>query len=310
MGSKDSVTKEYMRNPVIFADVFNKYLYHGAKIIRPENLKEVDTAEAVIPYGTDDKSGSTHRKVTVQKYRDILKLVMTDGNVAYCILGIENQSEIHYAAPVKNGLYDFMQYARQVTETAQRHRRNKEAYKQTSGEYLSGFYKKDKLLPIITVIVYFGTDEWDGPFSLRDMYSTTDENVMRYAPDYRINLIAPYQMSYKEMTEFRTDFREVMIFHKYAKDKNRLREAMQKDENFKHLSRKTVEVINVTANACLQCEEGKEEADVCEAIKQIKEEGKIEAFYEMGLSIDKIAKKVGVTTEIVTEVINKIAVNS
>ena len=40
----------------------------------------------------------------------MLKAVMTDGNMAYCILGIENQSDIHYAAPVKNGLYDLMQY--------------------------------------------------------------------------------------------------------------------------------------------------------------------------------------------------------
>ena len=117
LGKKDTVTKEYMRNPAVFADAFNKYLYHGRKVIKPENLRELDSTEIVVPYGSGDAS------VPEQRYRDVLKTVMTDGNMAYCILGIENQSDIHYALPVKNGLYDFMQLARQVTETAKSHKR-------------------------------------------------------------------------------------------------------------------------------------------------------------------------------------------
>ena len=60
-----------------------------------------------------------------KKYRDVLKLAMTDGNVAYCILGSELQSTIHYAMPVKNMVYDAMQLAHQVTEAAHSHRRKK-----------------------------------------------------------------------------------------------------------------------------------------------------------------------------------------
>lgn len=119
LGKKDTVTKEYMRNPIVFADAFNKYLYHGRQVIRPENLRELDTAEIVIPYGNGDAG------IPEQKYRDVLKTMMTDGNIAYCILGIENQGDIHYAMPVKNGLYDFMQLAHQVTETAKSHRRER-----------------------------------------------------------------------------------------------------------------------------------------------------------------------------------------
>lgn len=103
MGKKDTITKEYIRNPEIFADVFNKFLYNGRQVINPENLAELDTTETVLPYG---ESGAA---VPGQKYRDMLKLAMTDGNVAYCILGIENQSDIHYAMPVKNMVYDAMQ---------------------------------------------------------------------------------------------------------------------------------------------------------------------------------------------------------
>ena len=91
MGKKDTITKKYMRNPVIFADAFNKYLYHGRQVIKPEKLRELDVAEIAVPYGNDGAG------VPEQRYRDILKLVMTDGNTAYCILGIEGQRNgIHH----------------------------------------------------------------------------------------------------------------------------------------------------------------------------------------------------------------------
>ena len=38
------------------------------------------------------------------------------------LLGIENQTDIHYAMPVKNAIYDALQYGRQVSEIVARHR--------------------------------------------------------------------------------------------------------------------------------------------------------------------------------------------
>ncbi len=75
VGKKDMITKEYMRNPTVFADAFNKYLYHGRQVIRPEDLKELDITEIAVPYG----NGSAG--VPEQRYRDVLKTVMTDGNM-------------------------------------------------------------------------------------------------------------------------------------------------------------------------------------------------------------------------------------
>lgn len=175
MGKKDTITKEYMRNPVIFADVFNQFIYQGKQVISSANLTEIDTTEIVVPYGTDNAA------VPEQRYRDVEKLLlaMTDGRTAYCILAIENESKINYAMPVKSGLYDFMQFARQVSEAAKSHKINKA--KASSGEYLSGFLKSDCLLPVVTLVVYFGADEWDGPLSLRQMYADCDEAVLKFA---------------------------------------------------------------------------------------------------------------------------------
>ena len=108
MSDKDTITKEYMSQPKQFADLFNDYCYNGEEVIRPENLRELDTTSIVLPYGAD---GAVSPQ---QKDRDVLKMLLkTDGKAAYCILGVENQSEIHTAMPVRNLLYDAMTLAKQ-----------------------------------------------------------------------------------------------------------------------------------------------------------------------------------------------------
>lgn len=269
LGKIDVITKEYMKDPVIFADVFNKFLYHGKQVIRPESLIEMDSAEVVVPYG-EGKAG-----VPEQKYRDALKLMMTDGNIAYCILGCEDQSRVHYAMPVKNMLYDSMQYARQVTKAAKSHRQEKE-HKPSSGEFLGGFYKTDRLIPVVTLVIYWGPDRWDGPLSLKEMYAAADDAIMRYVPDYKINLIAPEQMSDDEIKEFKSSLKEVMLYIKYSKDKAKLQEIAQEDPNFLSMDRQAAEVINVTTNSRLKYPEGKETINMCLAIEEMRNESRLE----------------------------------
>lgn len=48
---------------------------------------------------------------------------MTDSRTAYCVMGIKNQADIHYALPIKNGVYDFLQLSHQISEAANAHRR-------------------------------------------------------------------------------------------------------------------------------------------------------------------------------------------
>ena len=269
LGKIDVITKEYMKDPVIFADVFNKFLYHGKQVIMPESLIEMDSAEVVVPYG-EGKAG-----VPEQKYRDALKLMMTDGNIAYCILGCEDQSRVHYAMPVKNMLYDSMQYARQVTKAAKSHRQEKE-HKPSSGEFLGGFHKTDRLIPVVTLVIYWGPDRWDGPLSLKEMYAAADDAIMQYVPDYKINLIAPEQMSDDEIKEFKSSLKEVMLYIKYSKDKAKLQEIAQEDPNFLSMDRQAAEVINVTTNSRLKYPEGKETINMCLAIEEMRNESRLE----------------------------------
>lgn len=111
MEVKDTVTIKYMRQNEIFADAFNYFVYGGEQVINLESLRELDTREIDVPYG-----GEKGAKQPVQKTRDVIKSViaMMDKRTAYLLLAIENQSNIHYAMPVKNMVYDALQYGEKV----------------------------------------------------------------------------------------------------------------------------------------------------------------------------------------------------
>ncbi len=66
LGAIDVEGKQYLSNPVFFADAFNYLIYDGEQVIKPEKLQELDTTELTVPYGNN-------ARVPVQKYRDLLK---------------------------------------------------------------------------------------------------------------------------------------------------------------------------------------------------------------------------------------------
>ncbi len=266
MGRKDTVTKDYIKQNTIFADAFNYYIYGGQQRIMPKQLRELDAAETIVPYGADD-AGEPE-----QVYRDVMKsmVAMKDERAAYLLLGIESQGEVNYAMPVKNLLYDAINYARQVQKAASSHREAKDSKGHSKGEFLSGFYKEDRLIPVITLVILFSPDEWDGPTSLHEMLNIEDEHILSLLPDYQIHLITPYGLSKDELNKFHSSLREVLTFIKYSKDKGKMEEAVR--DNFKKLRKEEIKVLNYCANVNLKLPPGEEEVDVCKAWEDMKQE--------------------------------------
>lgn len=292
LGRKDTVTKDYMKQNTIFADAFNYYIYGGQQRILPGQLQELDTTEIVVPYGADD-AGEPE-----QVYRDVMKRVvaMKDEYAAYLLLGIENQGDVNYAMPVKNWLYDAINYAKQVQKAANSHRKAKDSKGHSKGEFLSGFYKEDRLIPVITLVILFSPDKWDGPTSLHEMLSVRDEHILSLVPDYQIHLITPYGLSKDELKKFHSSLREVLTFIKYSKDREKMDEAVR--DNFKKLRKEEIDVLNYCANVNLKLPPGEEEVDVCKAWEDMKQEVAKQTD-EMRLLKDlkNIIKKFHVTVE-------------
>ena len=332
MGTADIVTKEYMMENTVFADAFNYLIYNGKKVIDPAKLTEIDSTEIALPFGNAEKvkaekkrkeqeaewssvkNESVRKKNTsrvgvkmdaVQKYRDVFKsmVIKQDEKTSYVLLGIENQTDVHYAMPVRNVIYDALQYGRQVADIAADHRRNKKDFPgKSNGEYLSGFFKEDHIRPVITLVIHFGAEEWDGPLSLHEMMATRDMEILSFVENYRIHLIDPAKLTEEELDKFSTSLKEVMGYIKYSKDKEKLLEFLRTD------TRKTIEmnaarVIKMITNTPIEVSEEMEEIEMCKAIEDLileseekgekkgEAKGMIEICLEMNFSKEDILRK-------------------
>ena len=271
MGEKDAAAIHFLADNRRFADVCNYYLYQGQEKIRPEMLREQDTRELLHLLDREGKA------VSVQKWRDILKsaVLRCSDDCIYLIIGMESQSEIHYAMPVRGMLYDALDYSRQVDELSRYHREQKDW--KDSAEFLSGFCREDKLIPVVTITIYWGSESWDGPRSLHDMLQkgnvrkvsgklqdeTAQIDILKYVPDYKLNLIAPAEI--EDFDKFHTSVREVMEILKYKEDEEAMNRLLHSNPAYQNLENEAVDVINKFAGLGLSINEEKGETDMCKA---------------------------------------------
>ncbi|MFI3177013.1 MAG: Rpn family recombination-promoting nuclease/putative transposase [Eubacteriales bacterium] len=79
---------------------------------------------------------------------------------------------------VRTMIYDGLGYLNEVKDIKHNHQVTKP--KMTSGEFLGNFRKSDKLTPIITIVVYYGEEPWDGPHCLLDMMKAESLNQQEH----------------------------------------------------------------------------------------------------------------------------------
>ena len=267
MGEKDSLTKRFMSKPDVFADAFNYLIYNGEHVIDASDLTELDTVSIAVTYS----KGGRQSRQTVQKARDILKewVCMQDERATYMLLGVENQTNVHYAMPVRNMLYDAIQYENQVKKTE--HKADGSAA-DASGEYLSGFGKGDRLRPVITLVIYFGEKKWDAPLSIYEMCGGIDECMRAFVADYRINLIEPATISVERLKKLPSDFQEAMLFIKHCADKPALVRLLNEDQRFQNLDRDTASMLRVVTGTKIKIREEEERINMCVAIQEMMDE--------------------------------------
>jgi len=265
LGTKDSKAKEYLSDNTRFSEICNYVLFDGEKVIKPENLKECDTTEVLSVFGIDRK------QIVKQKWRDLLKSVSVKhtGQMYVILIGAEAQTDIHYAMPVKTMIYDALNYGEQVNEAKKRHRKNKDY--RSSDEFLSGFTLDDKLTPVITITLYLGTTQWDGPRSLAEMMPQMDERILPFINDYRINLLNPLEIT--DFSKFETGLRPLFELLKNASDEEKLNDLITKDETFTRVDVETVAAINLFVGTDIKYDEKEEVVNMCKAWDDHKKRG-------------------------------------
>ena len=239
MGKKDILTKNYLSRPEIFADAFNYYLFDGKRVIKPEDLEEQDPMEQAVV----KKMG---RVFASQKMRDVLKLctIRRSRNATLILLGIEAQAFVSYTMPVRDNLYDALNYYSQVEEISRKHHDAGDL--RDSAKFLSGYTKEDRLKPVITLCICFDKEKWDAPKSLSEMFDEVDPRLKPFINDYKLNLITPEEI--RDFSKFSSGLGQALEFIHNSGDKEKLRVIMDSNNKYEEVDEGTVDIINIYTN--------------------------------------------------------------
>ena len=190
---KDIAKKKLQEHPDVFADIFNSLVFSGKKIINPSELTLIPTASR-----HSDAKGELRERT-----RDILMQDNRSG-VLYLLLGLENQDYIDNTMPLRCMGYDFAAYDKQVKDYMDENRRNEKQ------AYIQKIHKDQKLVPVITLVAYYGQKEWDAP---KDMYGMLDipeelkQEALPFIQNYQMNFVHMGKLSPEVRERFTSDVR-------------------------------------------------------------------------------------------------------
>lgn len=277
----DVILKNFWKNNDRFADLFNAYLFQGEQLLRGEDLTEVDTD--ISSFIKFDEHAET-----IQKVLDVVK--KTAYGIDFVILGIENQQKIHYAMPLRHMIGDAFSYLKEYNELAAKNK--KERNWKNSDEFLSKLKETDRLHPMITVCIYYGEKEWNGPRSLIDMLKVP-ERLRPLVSDYKLNLIEITKSEHLKFHNF--DVNTVFDISRfiYEEKYDRINDIYEEQEISSELglvigaiteSRKLI-------NNALKSEKEGGKMNMCKALEKLEEKGREEGRRE-GISRGEILTKI------------------
>ena len=268
MQEKDVITIEYLEDPVRFADLINGFVFQGEQRVSPGDITELNRVITKVWR----KSGWLRAQMII---RDLARMVHL--GVGAVVIAVENQSDIHYAMPVRIMNADGAAYEAQWKQLKKRKRRDRRS---KAGEFLSGMNREDKLIPCFTIVIYFGEEPWDGPRSLKDMLAldTLPAQVRELVADYPMRLLEVRRFS--DLDVFQTDIRYVFGVLQKAGNGAELKQYVDDHgEIFENLDEEAYDVISMMSHS-KELKNIKEHnrtekggINMCKAIKELIAEG-------------------------------------
>ena len=240
---KDTVWSAYYEDPVRFADVINGLVAAGKLLVEANDFAEKDSKS--IPPKMDESGGKKSNYAwSGAMQRDAVRKFAK--GVYYFIIGLESQELVDYEIPLRMMKCEVAEYEKQY-RVIKAKLKNKKNLK--SGEYAYRFRKKDRLVPIVTLVLYGGSQKWDGPKSLQDMFDLekVPELFYPFLSDYKINVIELREI--EDTSVFKTDFKQVVDIIKVSKDREKMKELIESNPIYQMLEPETYDVIAAYVNA-------------------------------------------------------------
>ena len=256
MGEKDIAEKNLEAFNDVFADIVNVLLFKGNKLMKE---KDLESAAKDSMFKAD---GKIH-----QQERDVSKF-WKNGEIRISILGFENQTNPDKDMPLRVISYDGASYKQQLLDN------EKDKTKDT---------KKKSLYPVVTLVLYFGTDEkWSTHKNLLSCFNVPEE-LKPFVNDYKINVFNIAWLSDKTIDKFQSDFK---IIAKYFQSIRIKKNYKGSTEEIKHVDALLKMLSALTGDNSFEevYNEGnlnKGGVTMCEVVEKIKNEGKAELIRKM-----------------------------
>lgn len=175
MGQKDKASKFLEAYNDVFADIFNVLVFDD-NYIDVTGLSSEDSETQSFGY-----DGNLH-----SSFRDCIKRYH-NSNLICVSLGIENQTTVDNTMPVRMMGYDYNTYMRQLQN-------------------------ENFISPVLSLVLYFGENEWETPLSLTDMMTEVDDVVLSKVNDYPIQIVNMRRLTPELCNRFQSDFSVIADF--------------------------------------------------------------------------------------------------
>lgn len=288
MGKKDITLKDYFSDSRRYADLLNGSIFGGQQMIKGEELQDTDTVQS-----KSDSQG------VVERTNDIAMKQTKQGGI-FAVWVVANQEKVDYSMPVRVMLQEALSYDRQLKEIK---RINKRQWKKqqkdpgkkqgeifpASGEFLSGIKKEDRLYPVITLVVYWGEEKWQGAESLHDMICFGEDKVFA---DVLKTLIPEYPLHFLNLSQvhdyknFHSEIKMLFELYDRRNDKTEFYKYLKYNEGCRQIDEETIwalgKMLNISTEKLRNRESQKEggKSDMCRAIEELVADGRTEGRLE------------------------------
>ena len=181
MAEKDLTTKNLESYNNVFADMVNGFLFKGKAIIKENELTPAET----------ESNYKTSGKIRWQE-RDIAKYWQS-ATIKIAFIGFENQAKADKYVALRIMGYDGSMYRAQYKAKQSDDNQNEKAY------------------PVITLVIYFGKEDWNYGTNLHSCLDIPPE-LLPFVSDYKVNFYSLKDMTEDEINHFQSDFKVIAEF--------------------------------------------------------------------------------------------------
>lgn len=170
--------------------------------------------------------------------------------------------------------------------------------------------KEEHFYPVVTVVLYFGTEHWRTRKSLLECFEVPEE-LAPYVNDYKVNVFEISYLTDEQIQMFTSDFKIVAeFFTGKRKNPDYVPDSTEKinhvDEVLKLLSAVTrdeqyMEILN---------ESERKVTSMCEVAERLVNKGmvkgEVKAYWKMGKTISEIAEEMNLSESEIQKILDEI----